>query len=110
MLARREAAVNPFDVRIYAIRRGGNRRRPFEVRWQVAGCAKSRSFMTKALADSYRAELVRAARKGLEFDPVTGEPVLWAAPQPPATTWYQHAAAYAAMKWPSSSSVVICVM
>ncbi len=66
--------------------------------------------MTKALADSYRAELVRAARKGLEFDPVTGEPVLWAAPQPPATTWYQHAAAYAAMKWPSSSSVVICVM
>ena len=35
---------------------------------------RSKSFITRALADSYRAELVRAARKGLEFDPATGEP------------------------------------
>ena len=28
--------------------------------------------MTRALADSYRAELVRAARKGLAFAPGTG--------------------------------------
>ena len=55
----------------------------------------------KALAESYRAELVRAARQGLEFDPATGEPVLWAEPEPVTVTWYQHAVAYAAMKWPS---------
>ena len=36
----------------------------FEVRWQVAGGNKSRSFITRALADSYRAELIRAARRG----------------------------------------------
>jgi hypothetical protein len=30
--------------------------------------------MTRGLADSYRAELVRAARQGLAFSPVTGEP------------------------------------
>ena len=30
--------------------------------------------MTRALADSYRAELVRAARKGAGFAPGTGEP------------------------------------
>jgi hypothetical protein len=44
--------------------------------------------------------LVRAARKGLEFDPATGEPVLWVLHQPRDTTWYQHAAAYVDMKWP----------
>ena len=93
--------MNRFDVSVYAIRRRHGRRRPFEVRWQAAGRARSKSFLTRALADSYRAELVRAARQGLEFDPQTGEPVLWAAPEPVTVTWYQHAAAYAAMKWPA---------
>ena len=92
--------MSRFDVGMYAIRRRG-RRRPFEVRWRAAGRARSRSFLTRALAESYRAELVRAARLGLEFDPATGEPVLWAGPGPVAVTWYQHAVAYAAMKWPS---------
>jgi hypothetical protein len=91
--------VNLFDVRIHAIRHRRNRRRPFEVRWHAADRSRSKSFITRRLADSYRAELVRAARKGLEFDPVTGEPVLWAAPQPAATTWYRHALAYTDMKW-----------
>lgn len=93
--------MNRFDVNMYAIRQRPNRRRPFEVRWVVAGQARSKSFITRALADSYRAELVRAARKGLEFDPATGEPVLWAEPDPVTVTWYQHAIAYAAMKWPA---------
>ncbi len=86
---------------VYAIRRRRDRRRPFEVRWRAAGRTQSRSFLTRALAESYRAELIRAARLGLEFDPATGEPVLWAGPEPVAVTWYQHAVAYAAMKWPS---------
>ena len=92
--------MNAFDVRIYTIRRRKDRRRPYEVRWQAAGRARSKSFNTRALADSYRAELVRAARRGLEFDPATGEPVLWAEPTPPVTTWLEHAVAYADIKWP----------
>jgi hypothetical protein len=60
-------------------------------RWQAAGRARSKSFITRALAGSYRAELVRAARQGLEFDPATGEPVRWAGPEPVTVTWYQHA-------------------
>ena len=71
--------MNTFDVRIHAIRRRRNRRRPFEVRWHAAGRARSRSFVTRALADSYRAELVRAARRSLEFGPGTGEAGCWAA-------------------------------
>ena len=93
--------MNVFDVRIHTIRRRKNRpRRPFEVRWHAAGRARSRSFATRGLADSYRAELVRAARQGLEFSPGNGEPALWAAPARPSASWYQHAVTYAAVKWP----------
>jgi len=92
--------MNVFDVRIYATRRRTGRRRPFEVRWHAAGRARSRSFLTRGLAEGYRAELVRAARQGLEFDPATGEPALWATEPAAGTTWYQHAVAYVDMKWP----------
>jgi integrase len=91
--------VSSFDVRVFAIRRRPGRK-AFEVRWRVAGRDRSRSFMTRALADGYRAELVRAARTGLAFAPGTGEPESWAAPGPEPVTWYRHAVAYAEMKWP----------
>ena len=91
--------MSSFDVRVFAIRRRPGRK-TFEVRWRVAGRDRSRSFMTRALADSYRAELVRTARKGLAFAPETGEPESWAVPEPEPVTWYQHAVAYAEMKWP----------
>src|SRR6266702_8936977 len=81
-----EGSVSSFDVRVFAIRRRPGCR-VFEVRWRVAGCDKFRSFITRALADSYRAELIRAARRGLEFDPATGEPLAWAAPAPATVTW-----------------------
>jgi integrase len=93
-------SVNVFDVRIYTIRRRKGRRRPFEVRWQAAGRAKSKSFLTRGLADRYRAELVRAARQGLEFKPDTGEPLPWSMAGRAAATWLEHAVAYADMKWP----------
>jgi hypothetical protein len=93
--------MNRFDVNVYAIRRRPGRRKPFEVRWRAAGRSRSKSFITRRLADSYRAELVRAARTGLDFDPLTGEPAAWNLPEPTAVTWYEEATAYAAMKWPS---------
>ena len=82
----------------------GRTRRPFEVRWHAGGRAWSRSFITRGLADSYRAELIRAARKGLDFTPGTGEPASWAAPEPATISWLEHAAAYAAMKWPLAAA------
>jgi integrase len=91
---------NGFDVRIHKIRRRRNRRRQFEVRWHAAGRARSRSFATRGLAGSYRAELIRAARQGQEFGPATGEPATWAVPETPQVTWLEHAISYAAMKWP----------
>ena len=56
--------------------------------------------MTRALTDSHRAEPVRAARRGAGFNPATGEPAAWAAPEPVTVSWYQHAVAYAEMKRP----------
>ncbi len=56
--------------------------------------------MTRALADSCRAELVRAARSGIGFDPATGEPAARAAAESATVTWYRHAVAYAQVKWP----------
>ena len=91
--------MSSFDVRVFAIRRRPGRR-VFEVRWRVAGHDKSRSFITRALTGSYHAELVRAARRGQEFSPATGEPAAWATPEPVTVTWYQYAMAYAEMKWP----------
>ena len=96
--------MSAFDVRIHAIRRRPDRRRPFEVRWHAGGRARSRSFITRALADSYRAELIRAARKGLDFSPGTGEPASWATPEAATISWLEHAAAYAAMKWPQATA------
>ena len=90
--------MSSFDLRVFAIRRRPGRRM-FEVRWRVAGRDKSRSFITRALADSYHAELVRAARRGQEFSPSTGEPAAWATPESVTVTWYRHAVAYAEMKW-----------
>jgi len=96
--------MSAFDVRIHAIRRRPDRRRPFEVRWHAGGRPWSRSFITRGLADSYRAELIRAARKGRDFNPGTGEPASWATRAPATISWLEHAAAYAAMKWPLAAA------
>jgi hypothetical protein len=96
--------INAFDVRIHAIRRRPDRCRPFEVRWHAAGRARSRSFITRGLADGYRAELIRAARKGLDFSPGTGEPASWGTRAPATISWLDHEAAYAAMKWPLAAA------
>src|SRR6266702_2297797 len=96
--------MDAFDVRIHAIRRRPDRRRPFEVRWHAAGRSRSRSFITRGLADSYRAELIRAARKGLDFSPGSVEPASWDTGAPATISWLEHAAAYAAMKWPLAAA------
>lgn len=88
-----------FDVRVWEIRKRQGRRRPYELRWIVAGQEMSRSFATKALANGLRLELVSAQRRGEAFDEDTGMPVSLVKTENDIS-WLEHARAYAAMKWP----------
>jgi integrase len=91
------------DVQFWDIRRKDGRRRPWEVRRVVAGREKSRSFVTKALADGFRSQLVQAARSGEPFDEQSGLPKRMAR-DGERRSWYEHARAYAEMKWPLSAA------
>ncbi|WP_242883180.1 tyrosine-type recombinase/integrase [Actinomadura litoris] len=88
--------INSQDVQFWQIRKRANRRKPWEVRWRVNAGKFSRSFATKALAESYRANLVAAARAGAVFAVDTGEPVAWAQS---AETVYDLARSLIASRW-----------
>ncbi|MFA1548845.1 tyrosine-type recombinase/integrase [Actinomadura chokoriensis] len=87
------------DVQFWQIRKRANRRKPWEVRWRVDAAQFSRSFLTKALGETYRAGLVAAARNGELFSLATGEPVSW---ERTSETFYSLARSYAAMRWADS--------
>jgi len=78
----------------------------WQARWQVAGrpSSNTRSFPSKAAAESRRAEILTAVRKGEAFDVETGLPVSeWRAlPQPesmPERTWLAVARDFVDTKW-----------
>ncbi|MEV4915401.1 site-specific integrase [Streptomyces tirandamycinicus] len=92
-----------YDVDIWSIRARKNRPKPFELRWRVGTRAHSRSFKLKVQADGRRSELLATLRKREQFDEDTGLPAseLDALNTP---TWYEHAVAYAVMKWPKAAA------
>ncbi|MFF7811657.1 tyrosine-type recombinase/integrase [Streptomyces sp. NPDC007945] len=90
------------DVRVWSIRAKQGARPSYEVRWKVAGEPFSQTRKTKALADSFRSKLLRAARDGEEFDTESGLPDSMA--EKKATlSWYEFALKYLAMKWPHAA-------
>ncbi|MFJ4985525.1 tyrosine-type recombinase/integrase [Streptomyces sp. NPDC088732] len=88
-----------YDVQIWSIRTRKDRPKPFELRWRVGPRPHSKSYKLKAQADGRRSELMTALRNGQQFDEDSGLPAdeLDALNTP---TWYEHAKAYALMKWP----------
>ncbi|GAB2918988.1 tyrosine-type recombinase/integrase [Nonomuraea fastidiosa] len=95
--------MKSYDVRIWKIQQRKGRARPYLVRWVVAGSEFNRSFATSGLADSYRSELMTAARKGMPFDTETGLPEAMHR-EHQGITWFQHALDYVANKWPKASA------
>ncbi|MFF3320765.1 tyrosine-type recombinase/integrase [Streptomyces sp. NPDC002889] len=90
------------DVRVWSIRAKNGARPSYQVRWKVAGEPFSQTRKTKALADSFRSKLLRAAREGEEFDTESGLPDSMA--EKKATlSWYEFALRYLAMKWPHAA-------
>ncbi|MFI6336213.1 tyrosine-type recombinase/integrase [Streptomyces sp. NPDC050535] len=92
-----------YDVDIWSIRKRSGRPKPFELRWRVGRRPHSRSFKLKTQADGRRSELMTALREREQFDEETGLPAreLAALNSP---TWYEHATAYALMKWPRAAA------
>lgn len=90
--------MKSYEVRVWSIRpnRSGNP----ELRWRVGPRRHSKTFATKALADSFRSQLVTAARAGEAFDVESGLPVSLHNGRKAGPTWFEHAERFAAMKWP----------
>jgi hypothetical protein len=95
--------MRSFNVRFWDIRVRKDRRKPYEVRWVVGAQKKSSSYVTRGLADNFRAKLMRAARKGEAFDTESGLPESMLKEQE-AISWYEHARAYIDMKWPRAAA------
>ena len=55
--------MSSYDVRFWKIEVRKDRRTPYRVRWTVAGQQFGDSFLTMALAESFRSQLISAARK-----------------------------------------------
>lgn len=89
-----------YDVRVWSVtsyrRKNG---RTYGVRWAVGKQRPHRTFATRALAESFRAELLMAARQGQPFDLTTGLPVTML-PTVTVPTWYEHACAFVDARWP----------
>ncbi|MEV7478722.1 tyrosine-type recombinase/integrase [Streptomyces halstedii] len=92
-----------FNVVIWSIRQRKGRPKPWELRWRVGAEGHSKSFTLKPQADGRRSQLMAALRAGQQFDEETGLPEkeLAALAMP---TWFEHAKAYALMKWPGAAA------
>ncbi|MET9019248.1 tyrosine-type recombinase/integrase [Actinopolymorpha sp. NPDC004070] len=69
------------------------------MRWTVARTQRRSTFATRALAESFRADLLSAARRGEAFDLQTGLPISLSVQEDADVSWYEHACAYVDMKW-----------
>lgn len=94
-----------YDVRIWGVSKRPWRSGSvtYRVRWLVDKKEWHDSFAGRALAESFRADLLSASRRGEPFDVDTGRPASWDRPEEDRTSWYEHACAYVDMKWPHAA-------
>src|SRR5690349_12448184 len=89
-----------FDVRIWKTEvYNGKRSTSYYVRWTVAGRQWREPFKQSALAESFRSDLLSAARKGEAFDVASGLPVSKRRTSQDMP-WYKFACEFVDMKWP----------
>ena len=89
-----------YDVNVWSIRENvGTTAKTYSVRWKVGSRRWKTTFKTAALADSFRSDLLSAARKGEAFDTSTGRPVSMLRASK-GMSWYAFACAYVDLKWP----------
>lgn len=93
-----------YDVRIWNIETlTGKRGTTYRVRWVVGKQDPfPRTFSTKRLAESFRSDLISAARKGEAFDIASGLPQSMM-PRAASPDWLTFAMSYIDIKWPDFS-------
>ncbi len=92
-----------FDFHPWKIQTRAARRTPYRVRWTVAGRQFGTSFVTMALAESFRASLITTARKGEGFDTDSGLPESMERTRRDIS-FYQHAEQFTAAVWPAAAA------
>ncbi|MEV0388069.1 site-specific integrase [Nonomuraea sp. NPDC050643] len=92
------------DVVIWSIRNRKGRAKPYQLRWKVGTEPKSKAFLTKALADSFRADLLKAAKRGELFDTLTGLPASMTKTEKVALSWYDFCRKYVRMRWKGAAA------
>ena len=92
-----------YDVRVWhADQRHWKGGVTYRVRWRVGSRHRSSTFRTRSLADSFRSELLSAARRGEAFDTDTCMPTS-ASRTGADINWYDFACSYVDMKWKSAA-------
>ena len=92
-----------FDVRVWKLEvYKGARKTSYRARWSVEGKRFARTFQTRKLAESFRANLLTASTKGEGFGLSDGLPQSLVVKAPPLT-WFAFAQNYAREKWPEAS-------
>jgi len=79
------------------------KKKSYTARWAVAGQRKSRTFVTRALADNFRTDLKQAVNAGEAFDVETGLPESMA-PKESGMSWLELVQKYVEMKWPEAAA------
>lgn len=95
--------MTSYDVRFWKVEVRKDRRVPYRVRWVVAGRSFSDSFVTMALAESFRSQLIAAARAGEGFDPDTGLPQSLMRERQDVS-FYAHAMEFMTATWAGSAA------
>ncbi len=92
--------MSSYDVKVHDLQNRDDRGKgkSQRVRWVVACKRFERSFVSKTLADRFRADLLAAVNKGTPFDELSGLPESLVSTKD-QTTWYEHCRAYVEMKW-----------
>jgi integrase len=94
-----------YDVRVYKTDvYQGARTTTYWVRWRVAGTDFKEPFRLSAQADSFRSDLVSAARKGEAFVITSGRPVSMHR-DARQLTCYELACTYVDVKWPRAAAM-----
>ena len=92
-----------YEVRVWGIRKyKGRTKTSYTVRWAVVGRPWSKTFPSKALADSFRAELMTAVNRGEAFNADTGLPRAWERKED--LSWYAFVCLYIDDHWQGTSA------